>query len=198
MKIFNPKKRSQFVVRQVHHFQGKLLSLEQLKDVLSEEFNDDVPESNHKYNMGYFEGSRQTKRWLACEADLCTIYTKFSSGSEVFLWCDGRVKSVQDNVHGATSKQKPPAEASSGNKRQAREEELESVFKELKERHGGDYSTPQLRLWARMIVSGTHEDLEDPPRVPMILGAPLPKKLKQESITTALMGAATAFARAIS
>ena len=142
VKIFNPKKRSQFVVRQLHHFQGKLSSLEQLKDVLSEAFGDDVPESNEKYNMGYFEGSRQTKRWLACEEDLCTMYTKFSSGSEIFLWCDGRDPSVQDS-QGTSSKQKPPAETS-GNKRQAREEELESIFKELKEKHSDDYSTPQL------------------------------------------------------
>jgi hypothetical protein len=73
-----------------------------------------------------------------------------------------------------------------------------SIFEELKEKHGTNYSNPQFRLWAHMIVSGTHEDLDDPPRVPMILGAPLPKRQKQESITAALVGAATAYARAIS
>jgi hypothetical protein len=33
---------------------------------------------------------------------------------------------------------------------------------------------------------------------PVIVGAPLPKRQKQESLTTALVGAATAFANAIS
>ena len=49
-----------------------------------------------------------------------------------------------------------------------------------------------------MIVSGTHSDLDNSPRVPMIVGAPLPKRQKQESLSTALVGAATAFAKALS
>ena len=196
VKIFNSKKRSKFVVRQVHHFESKLSSLDQLQDVLSEELGEDVPESDTKYNMGYFDGRRQTKRWLVCEEDLETMYTKCSPGSEIFLWCDGRIPSDEDS-QGTSSKEKPQTDGSVS-KRQAREEELDSIFLELKEKHGDDYSVPQLRLWARMITSGTHDNLDDPPRVPMILGAPLPKRQKQESITTALVGAATAFAKAIS
>lgn len=50
-----------------------------------------------------------------------------------------------------------------------------------------------------MIISGTHEDLNDPSCVPMILGAPLPMQVtEQETITTALVGAATAFSQAFS
>ena len=51
------------------------------------------------------------------------------------------------------------------------EEELEDVFQKLKDKHGDKhYSGPQLRLWARMIVSKTHDDLNNPPKVPMITG----------------------------
>lgn len=189
MKIFNPIKRSKFIVRQLHHFRGKISTLRQLQDILSEELGDDVPEDSGKLNMGYFEGTRQTKRWLACEEDLQTMYSKYSPGTEIFLWCDGKIPS--------SPKQKAPDEGSV-TKRQAREEERDSIFKDLKEKHADDYSIPQLRLWARMISTGSHDSLDDPPRVPMILGAPLPKKQKQESITTALVGAATAFAKAMS
>ena len=56
-------------------------------------------------------------------------------------------------------------------KRQAREEEIDSIFRQLQESHDDAYSVPQLRLWARMVISGTHDDLETPPRVPMIVGA---------------------------
>ena len=49
-----------------------------------------------------------------------------------------------------------------------------------------------------MIVSGTHNDMDDPPRVPMIIGAPMPKKQKQNSMTLALVDAATAFAKVLS
>ena len=49
-----------------------------------------------------------------------------------------------------------------------------------------------------MIASGTHDNMDDPPCVPMIIGAPIPKKQKQESMTSALVNAATAFAKVLS
>ena len=49
-----------------------------------------------------------------------------------------------------------------------------------------------------MITCGTHDNLDSPPPVPMIVGSPLPKHPKQESLTSALVGAANAFASAIS
>ena len=37
-------------------------------------------------------------------------------------------------------------------KRQAREEEIDSIFRQLQESHDDAYSVPQLRLWARMVI----------------------------------------------
>ena len=79
--------------------------------------------------------------------------------------------------------------------RQDRQEDLESIHSELQKKHRDSYSGPQLRLWARMIVSGTHDDMEEPPRVPMIRGL-VPKRQKQETLSDALAGAATAFVNA--
>ena len=62
MKIFNPVKKSKFVVRQLHQFRGKITSIDQLKAVLSDELNEEVPDKDVKYNIGYFEGRHQTKR----------------------------------------------------------------------------------------------------------------------------------------
>ena len=78
--------------------------------------------------------------------------------------------------------------------RQDREEDLESIYSELQEKHGDSYSGPQLRLWARMIVSGTHDDVEEPPRVPIIIGM-VPNHHKQETLFDALAGAATALVK---
>ena len=52
---------------------------------------------------------------------------------------------------------------------------ISTIFRELREKHGDTYETPQFRLWARMIQCGTHDDYDDPPRVPMITGI-LPKR----------------------
>ena len=43
------------------------------------------------------------------------------------------------------------------------ETEVESTFEELKERHQDSWDTPHLKLWARCIVSGVHDDYDTPP-----------------------------------
>ena len=57
------------------------------------------------------------------------------------------------------------------------------------------YSGPQLCLWVRMVVSGTH-DLEEPSQVPMITGLVL-KHQKQETLFDALPGVATVLVKAL-
>ena len=121
------------------------------------------------------------------------MYQKFKPGSEIFLWCDGRDKDAQTPVT------KHSSQEGNTNKRQARKRKyVDKIVKELKEKHDDNYTTPKLRLWACMIASGTHDDMDDPPHVPMVIGAPIPKKQKQESMTSALVDAATAFAKILS
>ena len=199
VKIFNPKKRSKFIVRQLHHFDGRFMSVNSIKQAFSDELGEEVPDVDSDYSVGYFEGRHQKKRWLANGEDLAIMYQIFKPGSEVFLWCDGRDEDSQiSSRNNSQTSSRNNSQESSVNKRQAREEELDTVVKELKEKHEDNYTTPQLRLWARMIVSGTHDDMDDPPRVPMIIGAPMPKKQKQNSMTSALVDAATAFAKVLS
>ena len=78
------------------------------------------------------------------------------------------------------------------------EEELEDVFQKLKDKHGDKhYSGPQLRLWARMIVSKTHDDLNNPPKVPMITGPGGIQKPGKESLTDAFKSVASAIAEVL-
>ena len=56
---------------------------------------------------------------------------------------------------------------------------------------------PQLRLWARMVQCGTHDDCDNPPQVPMITGMPPKHPCRaHDSLTTAFTGAAEAIAKA--
>ena len=123
------------------------------------------------------------------------MYERFSPGNEIFLWCIGKEEQEDESLHQHGVKRKSEGVL---NKRQARDDEIDIVFQLLKEKHGDTYSTPQYRLWACMIICGTHDDLDTPPKVPMIIGAPMPKRPKQKSLTSALVDAATAFASAIS
>ena len=70
------------------------------------------------------------------------------------------------------------------------ESDVDEISSELKDRHGTKYTLPQLRLWARMIVSGNHESVTDPPQILAIIGIQ-PKRAKRESLGEALVEAAS-------
>ena len=77
------------------------------------------------------------------------------------------------------------------------EEQFEDAFLKLKEHHSELLTGPQFRLWARILVSGTYDDWDSPPCVPMIMGT-TPKRPKQDSLAEALAGAVTAVVKVLS
>ena len=72
------------------------------------------------------------------------------------------------------------------------------MCKELKEKHGNTFDTPKLRLWARMVCSNLHEDLDNPHNIPAFNGSIAKKPRRQESLSDALCTAAISFANAFS
>jgi len=162
-----------------------------MRSVLCAELDEVLPDEDSDYSVGYFEGRHQTKRWIVTTEDLEVMYQLYKEG-ENFLWCDGREEPVDKHSDEDMAKRKNHKSESAVRARQDREEDLESIYSELQKKHGDSYSGLQLHLWARMIVSRTHDDLEEPLRVPMITGL-VPKRQKQETLSDALAGAATAF-----
>ena len=84
-------------------------------------------------------------------------------------------------------------DSASVNKRQMKNNEKYAAVKGLNRKHGEIYITPQLHIWACMIASCTCDDMNDPPHVPMIISAPIPKKQKHESMTLPFVDATTVF-----
>ena len=82
--------------------------------------------------------------------------------------------------------------------RHEKEEEIDEIFEQLSEEHSESYTVPQLRLWARMIKSGTYDDYHEPPKVPLITGKVYGNQNKREkdSMATAFASAADAIAKA--
>ena len=153
MKIIDPNKKSD-VVRQLHSFCLKFSSVNTLRVKLIEEFQEQVPDSL-RFSVGYFDGRHQMS--LVNHEDLRAMYSKHKFGGEVILWCDKEV-----DTHVSRKRESETGLL----KRQEREDELESIFKDLKTKHQEKYTLPQLRLWARMIVSNLHGDKDNPPDVP--------------------------------
>ena len=54
---------------------------------------------------------------------------------------------------------------------------VDIIFKELKSKHP-NMTNPKLRLWAKMIDKGRHDDYENSPAIPLITGSPAPAKKK--------------------
>ena len=82
-------------------------------------------------------------------------------------------------------------------KRAQQEAEVETTYKQLKERHGKIWDMPRLKLWAWCITSGIHDDYDNPPDSPAFSGA-APKRVRRELLSEAISGAAVAIVKALS
>ena len=203
VKIYNPVHRSEFTWRDLHDASHQFSSIGALRLALYHELEDDIPD-DEQYNLGYFEGKQQKKKWLVSSSDLDAMYACFEGKQQISLWCDGKQppeseceSSDEDGRRSKRKKKKKNSRKQRKTKADDREEELESIFQQLKEKHESKYSGTQLRLWARMIVAKTHDDMDEPPKVPMITGA-VQKSQPKDSLTDVFVSAATAVARVFS
>ena len=62
------------------------------------------------------------------------------------------------------------------------------MYKELKDKHADKYATPKLRLWARMVSSNLHDDLDNPPNIPAFTGTTPKRSQQQDSISDIARG----------
>ena len=183
------------VVRELYNYHDEFESIDAIQQKLKEEFSEHVAQGS-SFSIGYFEGRHQTKRWLISLQDVEKMYEKLQGKPEIFLWSDGKddSKTVTEGDHeDASHNRKRSLETTS--KWQEKEEEVEAMFCELKDKHSGKFSVLQLRLWARMVANGIHDALEEPPQVPMITGI-TPKRAKKETLSDALTPLANAITKA--
>ena len=94
------------------------------------------------------------------------MYQKIPSG-EIALWWAGN--SEEESV---VSKRKREDPSTGSSKRQKKEDEVDFIFQELREKHGTTYDTPRLRLWARIVATDLHDDLDNPPAIPAFVSTP--------------------------
>ena len=107
-------------------------------------------------DCGYLEKHSNAKRWIEDSQDLEDMYKAFShAGDEITVWCENRRKSGKkrkiDSVEEGDGKK---AEDTVKSKRAAKEEKIDAITQELREKHGEQFTGPQLRLWARMHLKG--------------------------------------------
>lgn len=118
-----------------------------------------APEEN-----GYFNQS--TKHWIHNRLDMNDVWGMIESGTKVTpLWCNDSI-AVNKSSYGKhahlddeNDSNRIKQELSSMDEK-ALAEEHEQL---LREKHGGKYTCFQYNLWAEMLTSGVHTDLDEPP-----------------------------------
>ena len=78
VKIINPKKKSNYIVRMWHGVSEAFKTPTVLREKLRKAFPDDI---STDFQIGYLEGN--TKRWIVQERDLSTMYNSFDDGSKI-------------------------------------------------------------------------------------------------------------------
>jgi len=140
-------------VHQLHSIHKNFATVNGLRVKLIEEFKEQVPDSL-KFGLGYFDSRHQMS--LVSAEDLKVMYSKHRLRGEILLWCEGWFKGWKHDS----------SELGGLLKHQEKEEELQSIFKDLKGQHTDKYSLLQLRLWSRMATAGLHSDMDTPPDIP--------------------------------
>ena len=79
VKIINPAKKSDVMVRHMNNFTGKFETVMALRLKLIEAFSDHVP-NTVDFSVGYYEGSQQSKVWLVTADDLKKMYESIKRG----------------------------------------------------------------------------------------------------------------------
>ena len=173
-----------------HGVSGTFQSPSTLRARLQESFPHDVP-STTDFQLGYLEGN--TKRWIVEKKDLDVTYSIFQPCSKITLWCDAKIQvddepAPKKRKRDGTSTCKPSSDSSEV-------DSVDLIFKKLKNNHP-DMLGPKLRLWAKMIDKGRHDDYNNPPQIPLITGSPVTAKKKSSTVADALASAATVIASA--
>lgn len=104
------------------------------------------------------------------------------------------------SYYGVTKKRKRirnPVNANKAMKVVLLHQKLQSC-KLLTSLYSSKYTIPQYRLWAKFIQSKRHDSYDTPPNIPLITGTPDTRKRdKKDTVSDAIAGAATAFAKAL-
>ena len=161
-----------------------------LKQKLIDSFQNKIPGDSEALQVGYIAKRGNGKRWIEEQADLTSMYMQFEHSNTITLFCEGHSESIPKQDKATTSRKRK-------SNYEDHEEEVKKIAIELEEKHGDKYNERQLRLWARMIFNKQHEDLEEPPNIPIITGG-VKRPAKKETLTDALSSVAIALTKAIS
>lgn len=170
LKVLSPTNKREFNMFKLREITDHdLSSPDRLKQAILKQVGADIVSAKLDFPVGFLDKS--DKFWINNELDLKDAREVLSNG-KLTLWCIGKDKrGKKRSRERSCDSDENSEEVCSITKRKSVSEERSSRVSDLKaemrEKHGSSYSGVQYSLWAEMIVAGTHESTDDPPRVPM-------------------------------
>ena len=94
-----------------------------------------------------------SKVWIVTNKDLDSMYQR-TSDRDFFLW----IQTTDDDSDGDGSEPPPSKKKKKGaSPHDQKEDEVDEIYEKLKKKHeGGSYTSPQLKLWARICCFVEH------------------------------------------
>ena len=86
IKLINPKRKSDYVVRLWHDAKQVFHSVDDIKQKLIDSFPNEL--HHNDFALGFYSPPSSTKRWIVDNRDLEAMYNLFEPGSKINLWCE--------------------------------------------------------------------------------------------------------------
>ena len=201
LKIFGPKNKKDFTMYTLRNFSAVLVhSPKDVKEAIFTQVGETVVSRKLDFQVGYY--NKASKLWLNDVHDVQAALALLKRNRKLTFWCVGlestkHADNDSDNEDGLEQMHvtKKRRITSTSEERATRVTELKT---QLRQKHGPKYSGVQYALWAEMIVGGTHEDMDEPPPVPMFSAQRPRGKPGSSALTDALTNVADRLVTALS
>ena len=183
VKIITPSRKSEyktFLVRDVTA--NDVQSLANLRGKFVEELGADLLAKDLQFDLGYYRGNK--RMWIRNNSDLSDLLVRSSEKDELTLWCEGistkpttsgkrKKKSscasrpadyLEISSDSDSSTDKPKAKKKKKTLLEEKQDRIDEIVDELREKHRSQYTSLQYRVWAETIVASQHKDTDKPPR----------------------------------
>lgn len=218
----DPKGKTQkvFTLRNVDT--ERVHSCDDMREIIKAQLEGDIV-SDRKFDVGIVSGATSVIS-LRTKDDLNDFWGDVRLGKKVMLWCNGlktaaykKAKSnkrkpdddFEEILQSEESDQddfpllvQPTRKKRRNAAKEEREGRVQDTIQTLKDKHSGNFTPMQIRIWAEMIVGELHSSLENPPTSTMFMRAGDGNSSKKKSdgnpsLTEAITQAATVLTSAL-
>ena len=174
VKVISPSKRSEYKTFMLKDIDvSGVEKIPDLREILVFELGQTTVSPHAPFELGYYKGSKRI--WIRNNAELQEVLKLLKTGNKLTLWCDGKRlpktkqlnDSHSDSDESATEvdmQRKPKPKKRKKTKYQDRQERIDDLIDDLREKHGTKYTNIQYRIWAECIEARTHASMDSPPR----------------------------------